>query len=135
MNKEVLVGRVAVNLEVIAEAAGRIEGGIGRTGVEDVLIVLTEGACVCGNGGEANCNEDDCTRACVPEGGGEANCNEDDCTLKVNAGGRILDCGSEAGVREPAGNFGTSAKECFAFGVHTHGDGGRKAEGVCLTLR
>ena len=130
MNKEVLVGRVAANLEVIAEAARRIEGGIGRTGVEDVLIVLNEGACVCGNGGEANCGEDDCTL-----NPGVANCDEDDCTLKVNAGGRILDCGSEAGVREPAGNFGTSAKECFAFGVHTHGDGGRKAEGVCLTLR
>ena len=105
-----------------------MENEIGRTGVDDVLVVLVGGARVCGIRGEGNCDKDDCTCDCVPESG-----NEDDCMLIV--GGRILDCGSEAGVRESSGSFGTSAKPCFALGVHTHGDGGRKAEGVCLTLR
>ena len=100
-----------MNPEVVASVAGRVENVIGRIGLEDVLMVLTGGVIVRGGGAE------------------------DDCTLKVNAGGRMLDCGSEAGVRDPAGNFGTSAKVCLAFGVQDHGEGGRKAEGVCLILR
>ena len=43
----------------------------------------------------------------------------------------MLDNGSEADVSDPAATFGTSAAMCLALGVHTHGDGGRKAEGVC----
>ena len=99
-NGDVLSGRVIENPEVDANVVGRV--GAEGTGVGVVLVCI----------GVAGTDDE--------EGG----------ALKVNDGGQGRDSGSEAGVREPAADIGTSAKMLLALGVHSHRDGGRKAEGV-----
>ena len=94
-----------MNLEVDANVARRVREAIGRVGNEDAI----------GAAGSVGVTGAD---------------TEEADALAVNVGGRRRDTGSEAGVRDPAATVGTLVGKLFAFGAHSVGDCGQKADGV-----